>query len=203
VNPYVKDDPEVVQAVKLLKQKVSDSSTLISPRWTWMFHLYADGAQSKGVGGILTHFIDTGRPGEAPLVGAELERLQSECEMTGDPPAPPGWEGRSAEQREQFRVARRGKSKEVGSDGVGKFTELDVVSGLHLPNRRLPSEQREPQTPVCVHTGLRRVGYFAPIAFHSKSLQNQQARGGHQEKWRCSQLSRCCVGGKATCWVAR
>jgi hypothetical protein len=46
----------------------------------------------------------------------------------------------------------------------GKFSELDRASGLHLPNRRLPSEQRE------------RIGYYAPIAFHSKSLQTQQAR---------------------------
>ena len=33
VNPYDPGDPEVVQAVELLKRKVSDSTTLISPRW--------------------------------------------------------------------------------------------------------------------------------------------------------------------------
>jgi hypothetical protein len=92
VNPYKPDDPEVVQAVKLLKQKVADATTLVSPRWSWMFHLYADGAQSKGVGGLMAqHFIDTGRPGEKPLVGAALEELQKECELTGDPAAPAGW----------------------------------------------------------------------------------------------------------------
>ena len=45
-----------------------------------------------------------------------------------------------------------------------------------MPNRRLPSEQIEPQEPVCVHSGKRRVGYYAPIAFHSKSIQKVQAR---------------------------
>jgi hypothetical protein len=48
--------------VNLLKQKVADSATLISPRWDWEFRCFADGAQSKGVGGLIAHlFIDTGR----------------------------------------------------------------------------------------------------------------------------------------------
>ena len=91
VNPYDPSDPEVVQAVELLKRKVSDSTTLISPRWDWEFHLYADGAQSKGVGGLIAHWIDTGRPGEKPLQGAALEELQKQCELKGNPPPPVGW----------------------------------------------------------------------------------------------------------------
>jgi hypothetical protein len=97
VNPYKPDDPEVIPAVELLKQKVADAATLISPRWSWMFHLYCDGAQSKGVGGLMAHWIDTGQPGEKTLVGEELERLQQQCEATGDPLAPRGWEEMSDE----------------------------------------------------------------------------------------------------------
>ena len=179
VNPYKPDDPEVVQAVELLKQKVADAATLISPRWSWMFHLYCDGAQSKGVGGLMAHWIDTGRPGEKPLVGELLEELQKECELTGDPLAPVGWEELSEEAREQFRAVRRGA--QAKEEAKVKYTQLDIASGLHVPNRRLPSEQREPQAPICAHTGLRRVGYFAPIAFHSKSLQKQQARWTSRE----------------------
>jgi hypothetical protein len=53
-----------------MKQKVmADSATLISPRWDWEFHCLADGTQSKGIGGLIAHFIDTGRPGEKPLHG--------------------------------------------------------------------------------------------------------------------------------------
>jgi hypothetical protein len=88
ISPYRPDDPEVVQAVKLLKQKVADSATLISPRWDWKFHCFADGAQSKGVGGLIAHFIDTGRPGEKPLHGQELDAFQAQCASTGDPPPP-------------------------------------------------------------------------------------------------------------------
>ena len=176
INPYKPDDPEVVQAVKLLKQKVADSATPISPRWDWEFHCFADGAQSKGVGGLIAHFIDTGRPGEKPLHGPELEVFQAQCASTGDPSPPTGWELMSDEQKAAYRVNKKGEKSKEKLGMSGKFSELDKVSGLHLPNRRLPSEQREPQAPGCEHTGLTRIGYYAPIAFHSKSLQKQQAR---------------------------
>ena len=176
INPYKPDDPEVVQAVKLLKQKVADSATLISPRWDWEFHCFADGAQSKGVGGLIAHFIDTGPPGEKPLHGPELEAFQAQCASTGDPPPPTGWELMSDEQKAAYRVNKKGEKSKEKLGMSGKFSELDKVSGLHLPNRRLPSDQREPQAPECEHTGLTRIGYYAPIAFHSKSLQKQQAR---------------------------
>jgi hypothetical protein len=166
INPSKPDDPEVIQAVKLLKQNVADSVTLISLRWHWEFHCFADGAQLKGVGGLIAHFIDTGRPGEKPLHGPELDAFQAQCASTGDPPPPTGWELMSDEQKWAYRA----------TEMSGKFSELDRASGLYLPNRRLPSEQREPQAPECEHTGLTRIGYYAPIAFHSKSLQKQQAR---------------------------
>jgi hypothetical protein len=102
INPYnpARDKPydsEVIQSVNLLKQKVADSATLTSPRWDWEFHCFADGAQSKGVGGLIAHFIDTGRPGEKPLHGKELTAFQAQCASTGDPPPPTGWERMSDE----------------------------------------------------------------------------------------------------------
>ena len=61
--------------------------------------------------------------------------------------------------------------------GKKKYSELDRVVGLDKPNRRLPSEQTEPPAPTDPVTGNRRVGYFAPLGFYSKSLQR------HHKKW--------------------
>jgi hypothetical protein len=50
------------------------------------------------------------------------------------------------------------------------------MSGLDVPNRKLVSEQLVPDSPVDSLTGKRRVWYYAPIAFYSKSLQKQHRR---------------------------
>ena len=129
----------------------------------------------------MAHFVDTGRPGEKPLTGAALVDFQATCEEKGEPPPPPEWEGLAEEEVATRRAARMAQGGLNGRMSKERFTELDVASGLHLPNRRLSSEQHEPQEPVCVHTGLHRVGYYAPIAFHSKSIQKAQARWTSRE----------------------
>jgi hypothetical protein len=181
ISPYDPDDPEVIQAVKLLKEKIAESTTLFSPRWHWEFHVFADGAQNSGVGGLMAHFVDTGRPGEKPLTGEALAEFQATCEEKGEPPPPPEWEGLPEEEVASRRAARMAAGGSNGRASKERFTEFDVASGLHSPNRRLSSEQHEPQEPICVHTGLHRVGYYAPIAFHSKSIQKAQARWTSRE----------------------
>ena len=69
----------------------------------------------------------------------------------------------SDEQKAAYRVNEKGEKSKEMLGLSGKFSELDRVSGLHLPNRRLPSEQREPQAPGCEHTGLTRIGYYGWI----------------------------------------
>jgi site-specific DNA-cytosine methylase len=181
INTYDPNDPEVLQAVRLLKEKIAESTTLFSPRWNWEFHVFADGAQSSGVGGLMAHFVDTGRPGEKPLTGKALADFQATCEEKGEPPPPPEWKGLSEEEVSARRAARVLQGGINGRQSKERYTELDVASGLHLPNRRLPTDQLEPQEPICAHTGLQRVGYYAPIAFHSKSIQKAQARWTSRE----------------------
>jgi hypothetical protein len=62
-------------------------------------------------------------------------------------------------------VDKKGEKSKENLGKSGKFSELDKVSGLHLPNRRLPTEQREPQA-----LRLTRIGYYAPIAFQKQSF---------------------------------
>jgi hypothetical protein len=58
----------------------------------------------------------------------------------------------------------------------GKYNELDKVTGLDKPNRRLPSQQCPPPEPTDPITGQRLTGYYAPIAFYSKSLKKHHRR---------------------------
>ena len=124
--------PEVISAVTVVKERIANSCTLVAPDYGKEFFLFVDGAQSSGVGGVLTQFVDTGPP-EDPVL------------------TPTG--------------------------GKKKYSELDRVIGLDKPNRRLPSEQTEPPAPIDPVSGKRRVGYFAPLGFYSKSLQR------HHKKW--------------------
>jgi hypothetical protein len=136
VNKYGPTAPDVIAAVEAVKERVAHSCTLRPPDWDKEFFLWVDGAQSAGIGSVITQFVDTAPPG------------------SDEPP-----EGR------QQKLKKR------------KYSELDRVSGLHLPNRRLPSEQEEPVAPIDASTGKRRVGSYAPIAFYSKSLQK------HHKRW--------------------
>ena len=189
VNRYDPDDPEVRQAVTLIKEKIAHATTLHSPRWKWRFHVFADGAQSSGVGGVMAHFIDTGWPGELPLKGSKLTAFQALCEEDGDPPPRaghmkkvPGTNGVGESAEEMLMTKQRAMDDSLMAKiGKIKYTELEIASGLNLPNRRLLSPQTEPQEPICVHSGRRRVGYYAPIAFHSKSIQKAQARWTSRE----------------------
>ena len=189
VNRYDPDDPEVRQAVTLIKEKIAHATTLHSPRWKWRFHVFADGAQSSGVGGVMAHFIDTGWPGELPLKGSKLTAFQALCEEDGDPPPRaghmkkvPGTNGVDESAEEMLMTKQRAMDDSLMAKiGKIKYTELEIASGLNLPNRRLLSPQTEPQEPICVHSGRRRVGYYAPIAFHSKSIQKAQARWTSRE----------------------
>jgi hypothetical protein len=148
VNKYDPDEPEVRQAVELVKSKVAAATTLHSPRWHWRMHCFADGAQSSGVGGVLCHFIDTGWPGELPLRGKALEEFQQQCdekENGGDPPARSGHKRELSEESvanggAEDLLHRRKKDDDTLLAKIGKirYTALEIASGLNLPNRRLP-----------------------------------------------------------------
>ena len=102
----------------------------------------------------MAHFVDTGRPGEEPLTGKALTDFQATCEEKGEPPSPPEWEGLTIEEVATRRAARVAQGGVNGRESKVRYTELDVASGLHLPNRRLSSEQHDPHEPICAHTGL-------------------------------------------------
>ena len=136
INKYDPTAPEVIAAVEAVKERVAHSCTLRPPDWSKEFFLWVDGAQSAGIGSVITQFVDTALPG-------------SEDHLALKP----------------------------GRPSKPEYTELDRVSGLDQPNRRLPSEQEPPKAPFDEVSGKRRVGYFAPIAFYSKSLQK------HHKRW--------------------
>jgi len=126
--------PEVIAAVEAVKERVQNAATLHTPDPSKEYHLWTDGAQSRGAAACLSQWVDTG-----PAV---------EWEFHPDHPLQRKEEGR----------------------------ELKTISGLDTPNRKLVSEQLVPDSPVDLLTGKRRVGYYAPIAFYSKSLQKQHRR---------------------------